>query len=360
MSNIKEKGYSKRVFDNKNYFTDLNIMYTSKEEAKLVIDNIKKIDKSISARVVEKKDKDGLKSQIFIYFDEDAHNKISSGVLKIPKVDTILSQKQENKITSSSGSNQEKIDTDQKRKKPIKNQQPDVNTIKQPPIEKDKSVGKQALVDGVKGKSGESIGESKKSQKSLDQSFSSKPAQASKKRVESQKSQPPPQNSAEPNKKEEEPEKFFKSMDEVPGYLLSRVSKDAQKIMRMGILQIQKEPKKNLEYMINTLRSAQINYDVRVQKEKEITSFMNDLCMKMNERVIEYQNQESDIFIKKIVIEPMNKGKFSKFTNQLQSKGIDEVSYLIFKKIKGKAKKYPFTETLLVKRIKQILEQNKK
>lgn len=309
MSAAKEGNYKKKIVENKNYFADMNMIFSSKEEAKVIIDALKKKDKQISARVVEKKDNDGKNSQVFIFFDEETHKKILTGTLTIsmPKAETtvnkeIATQESVNKKTKKTRS--EKISSDA----------------------------------------------------TTSASRSTNPS--SNKKDSMPKIQEEQPRISESVKKEAEPERYFKSLDEVPAYLLSRVSREAQKIMKMGILQIQKEPKKNLEYMINTLRAAQVNYDIRVQKEKEIIGFMNELCQKMNDRVLEYNNQEGDIFFKKYVIEPMNKGKFAKITNQIQNKGIDEVAYLIFKKLGGKAKKYPFTETLLIKKIKQTLEEN--
>lgn len=311
MSTAKEGNYKKKVVENKNYFADMNMIFSSKEEAKIVVDTLKKKDKQISARIVEKKDNDGKNAQVFIFFDEETHKKIISGALVVSKIKPESSANIE--IST-------QVSTSKRIKDTKKENQPNDATAK---------------------------GSSSRSS-----------SQLSRKKETSQKKQDLQSKPSEITKKEAEPERYFKSMDEVPAYLLSRVSRETQKIMKMGILQIQKEPKKNLEYMINTLRAAQINYDIRVQKEKEIIGFMNELCQKMNERVLEYNNQEAEIFYKKYVSDPMNKGKFNKLTNQLQSKGIDEVSYLIFKKIGGKAKKYPFTETLLIKKIKQTLEEN--
>ncbi|MHA1110645.1 MAG: hypothetical protein ACTSRE_06050 [Promethearchaeota archaeon] len=63
---------NRRIFNKQPYFTD-KVVYTSKEEAKSLISEIKASDRTVKARIVEKA------AGIFIYYDEHSFTAIKNG-----------------------------------------------------------------------------------------------------------------------------------------------------------------------------------------------------------------------------------------------------------------------------------------
>lgn len=140
-----------------------------------------------------------------------------------------------------------------------------------------------------------------------------------------------------------------------PAYLLSRFSKDAQNLMKMGILRIYKTHRKDLEKNIGILSAEQVKFDNKYEKEQEILIYLRELIKIYEKRLSEEKLSESEIFISKNII--TKREKFTKYLNLIDNKGIDEVSYLIFKSLKGKSKKYPLSENHLIKKIKDVIEK---
>jgi len=157
-----------------------------------------------------------------------------------------------------------------------------------------------------------------------------------------------------------EPERYFESINDVPAYLFNRITSEAQKIMKMGIIKIENLSKKKLKRYIEILRSQQVNYDIRIKKEKEIIEFMEEQAKILNEYLLKIEEKEAEAFIKEYIIEPLKNGKLKKFIDKLEKNGINETSYLILKSLKGKIKKFPYSDTNLLKRIQKILEDYKK
>jgi len=140
-----------------------------------------------------------------------------------------------------------------------------------------------------------------------------------------------------------------------PAYLLSRLSKEAQILMKTGILKIHRTHRKNLEKNIGILSAEQVKFDNKYEKEQNIIKFMRELIKVCETRLSEAKNQEAVIFINKNII--AKREKFTKYLNLIDKNGIDEVSYLIFKSLKGKSKKYPLSENHLIKKIKEVIQQ---
>lgn len=138
-----------------------------------------------------------------------------------------------------------------------------------------------------------------------------------------------------------------------PAYLLSRLSKDAQNLMKMGILRIHKTHRKDLEKNIGLLSAEQVKFDNKYDKEQEILIHLRELIKIYEKRLSEAKIFEAETFINKNII--IKREKFTKYLNLIDNKGIDEVSYLIFKSIKKK--KYPLSENHLIKKIKDIIQQ---
>lgn len=140
-----------------------------------------------------------------------------------------------------------------------------------------------------------------------------------------------------------------------PAYLLSRLSKDAQNLLKMGILRIHKTHRKDLEKNISLLSAEQVKFDNKYEKEQEILIHLRELIKIYEKRLTEAKNEEAEIFINKNIIS--KREKFTKYINLINNKGVDEVSYLIFKSLKGKSKKYPLSENHLIKKIKDVIEK---
>ncbi|MBD3351507.1 MAG: hypothetical protein GF364_08470 [Candidatus Lokiarchaeota archaeon] len=201
--------------------------------------------------------------------------------------------------------------------------------------------------------------EKKKSKRRSKRKSSRKPKKTGKKKSRKKKTKGKKSKKREKSKRTtvETPERYYETIKDVPSYLMDRVDRDVQRIMKLGVLEIERMPKKVLQDSVDLLRAAQINYDIRIQKEKEIIEFMNETAQAMQDRVVRYQEDEAKDYIQKYVREPMGKGKFDKYLETLEDKGLDEVSYLVFKKIGRKTKKYPFGDTHLIKKIKDVIEK---
>ncbi len=141
-----------------------------------------------------------------------------------------------------------------------------------------------------------------------------------------------------------------------PVYLLSRFSKDAQNLMKMGILRIHKTHRKDLEKNIGILSAEQVKFDNKYEKEQKILMYLRELIKIYEKRLLEAKNEEAEIFLNKNII--TKREKFTKYLNLIDNKGLDEVCYLIFKSLKVKSKKkYPLSENHLIKKIKDVIEK---
>ena len=79
----------------------------------------------------------------------------------------------------------------------------------------------------------------------------------------------------------------------------------------------------------------------------------------IEKRVREYEEQEAEIFMRINIIAPINRGEFKKQLSKLDKKGIDEVAYLIFRKLSSRTiRKYPYSESRLQNQIRSFLTEN--
>ncbi|MHA1339822.1 MAG: hypothetical protein ACTSRZ_06730 [Promethearchaeota archaeon] len=305
---LANKNIHKRRFKGEDFYANLELGFQTKEEARIYLQYLKKKNKNVKGRVLEKRlSKDNGSTKFFIYFDEISFKNIENGTLELPDISEIGELVKENKDV---------VSTNRER-----------NLKKKKPISSENKSRKTKKLKKTRPKN-----ESKTKTKDSNSAFVY-----------------------------QEPDRYYDTINDVPAYLLGRMSKEAQDVVKMGILKIQNLPKKKLEKYIELLRAQQVNYDIRIKKEKEIIGFMEDLAKAMDERLHQIYEQEANDFIQKNIIEPLNNGKFDKKISKIKKLGIDEVSYLIFKSLKGSIKKYPFSETNLIKKIKVILEnrQNK-
>lgn len=298
MTSASENPYHKRRFSKQDFFTDLRIKYETKKDARKVMEYLKTIEPSVRARVVKRKGRSEDTGGIFLYVDSDTHEKIKSGVIDLVKA----------------GTAREELQDKQKLKSKRKSSRSKRKSKKRAQSGKKKKRGSAKRTTKTKGKK-------------------------------------------QTDKKPKTPDRYFETINDVPQYLLDRVSSDAQSIMKMGVLSIDGLSKKKVQKYIDILRAEQIKYDITFQKEKEIIDFMNEMALALNEKLQEYQEQEAEEYMSKYYYEYLEKGKFDKYLAQIDSKGIDEVAYLIFKKMGWKTRKYPFKDNHLIKNIKKKLEQ---
>lgn len=289
----------KRSFNKQYYYTDFR-EYHSKEETKIVISFLKKKIKTIKVRSVSKN------SSIYLYFDEEGFNQIKNGNINLP-------------------------------------------TIEQIPQNKDKELKKTKDISQIE----------LNSQVQVQKQLQKHPKKGNQKRPQKEMNKQSQKQSLNQNIKKQM-EDFLINSSKFPPYLLTRLSKEAQSLMKIRLLDIEKLPRKKLERCIDVLRAEQVKYDITFDKEKDIIDYMNNLSKLMNLHVQKYMERESEEFIQNFIIESLKEGKFDKHLAKIEKKGIDEVSYLIFKALKGKAKKYPFTETHLIKKIHSVLEKRER
>jgi len=142
-----------------------------------------------------------------------------------------------------------------------------------------------------------------------------------------------------------------------PNYLLSRMSKDGRSLIKIGLLEIERTPKKKLENYIDILHAEKVKYDSSFEKEREIINYINKLTQIMSKRLTEYLEEEAEVFLDNYILIPLKNGKFNKFLKK--SRDESEITNLIFKSLRNKIRKFPLSENVLIKRIKNILQENK-
>jgi hypothetical protein len=141
-----------------------------------------------------------------------------------------------------------------------------------------------------------------------------------------------------------------------PRYLVDRMSKDAQKWITVGVLEIERIPTDKLERAVEQLSSARILYDEHYENEREIIVFLDAKIKKMNKCLEAHHEKEGLEKIQKIIIEPLDKGKFDKITRKLkEGSSIESVAYDVLDKIGRDARKIPLSEFALRKKIEEIL-----
>jgi hypothetical protein len=150
---------------------------------------------------------------------------------------------------------------------------------------------------------------------------------------------------------------ILESQERLPNFLMKRLSKRANSIIQRSVLETHKASKKDLVQDLNILRSEQVKYDIRYEHEKEMLDYMNRVARNIEQRIREYEEQEAEVFMRINVIAPINRGEFKRQLSKLESKGNDEVAYLIFKKLSSRTKrKYPYSESQLISQISTFLK----
>ena len=152
---------------------------------------------------------------------------------------------------------------------------------------------------------------------------------------------------------------ILERQERLPGFLMKRLSKKATSILQKSVLKSHKTSKKDLEQQLDILRSEQVKFDIRFEHEREMIDFINRVARMIEKRVREYEEQEAEIFMRINIIAPINRGEFKKQLSKLDKKGIDEVAYLIFRKLSSRTiRKYPYSESRLQNQIRSFLTEN--
>ncbi|MBN2154418.1 MAG: hypothetical protein JW776_00055 [Candidatus Lokiarchaeota archaeon] len=244
---------NRRIFNKQSFYSEL-VPYSSKDEAKTLVDQIKSLDKAVRARIIEKSD------GFFVYFDEKSFNDIKKG-----KFQDIIKKIEKESLN-----------------KPKSNQK----LTKQSKLDEDAIISRQITL---------------------------------------------------------------------PQFLMNRLSKKASSILQKSVLEIQKSSKKDLEQELDIIRSEQVKFDIRYEHEKEMLNYINRMAKVIENRIREYADQESEIFMKANVIQPIKRGEFQKQLSKLEKKGVDQVAYLIYKKLGRKTNRYPYKQNHLIDRIRNYL-----
>jgi hypothetical protein len=152
---------------------------------------------------------------------------------------------------------------------------------------------------------------------------------------------------------------ILERQEKLPDFLMKRLSKKAISILQKSVLKSHKTSKKELENHLDILRSEQVKFDIRFEHERQMLDFINRVARMIEKRVREYEEQEAEIFLRINIIAPINRGDFKKQLSKIGNKGIDEVAYLIFKKLSSRTKKkYPYSDSRLQSQIRNFLTEN--
>lgn len=144
----------------------------------------------------------------------------------------------------------------------------------------------------------------------------------------------------------------------VPSYLMSRMSKDAQKFFVMGLLELNRLPADKLEKAIEHLTGSRMFFDAQYANEKDIIMFIDKKMALMNKRLEELREAEAQEKIHKLFIEPLMKGKFDKFVKQLGSGySVEACAADILDKMGRDARKIPLSEYALRRKFEEILRE---
>ena len=150
-----------------------------------------------------------------------------------------------------------------------------------------------------------------------------------------------------------------KSSDRPPAissYLLNRMSSDAQKSMRLGILEMNALSASKLDKYIEHLSSGRIFYDGNYVKERILIDFIDDKIRYLSNLKEKLHEKEGEELIRKIFVDKLVKGKFDKIIGKWGSVfSVDEVAWQCVEKLGRKRKKIPLSDFALRQRISEIL-----
>lgn len=261
---------NRRIFNKEPYYTD-KVVYSSKEEAKSLISEIKSFDRTVKARIVEKS------GGVYVYYDEKSFSNIKNGKFR-------------NLIHRRKSSIPVIIPTKIRTKA-------NTNTRKDP--------------------------------------------------TKSTNSVPPKPTIS-----------IIERQERLPQFLMKRLSNRAATILQKSVLEPRKTSKKELEVQLDIIRSEQVKFDTRFEHEKQMLDYINRVARIIEKRIQEYEEQEAEIFIRVNIIAPINRGEFKKQLSKLENKGVDEVAYMLYRKLGRKVRKYPYSESRLQSQIRNFLTEH--
>ncbi|MHA1150946.1 MAG: helix-hairpin-helix domain-containing protein [Promethearchaeota archaeon] len=162
-------------------------------------------------------------------------------------------------------------------------------------------------------------------------------------------------------KQHKEPE-FRDTAEPIPRFLYNRMSKKAQKILKLSFTTMKKENLKNLQNYIKILDPERVKFDPAYPDEKnailaidEKVKFMEVLIRKLREKKFE-ENLNTYVII------PLKRGQYSAITNKLgENFGPEEAAIRIFDNLNKKIKKTllsNITEIGTIRDIQRIIEQS--
>ncbi|UYP45512.1 hypothetical protein NEF87_001797 [Candidatus Lokiarchaeum ossiferum] len=166
-----------------------------------------------------------------------------------------------------------------------------------------------------------------------------------------------PQESSKENKNESVED----ILDRIPAfssYLLNRMSTDAQKSLRMGILEMNSLSVSKLDNKIEHLSSARMFYDGNYVKEQVLIEFIDDKIRYLSQLKEKMHETEAENLIHKIFTEKLVKGKFEKIVSKWGSEtNIDETAWRCVEKLGRKRNKIPLSDFALRQRVSEILKK---
>lgn len=141
-------------------------------------------------------------------------------------------------------------------------------------------------------------------------------------------------------------------------YLLNRMSTEAQKSLRMGILEMNSLSATKLDRKIEHLSSARMFYDGNYVKENVLIEFIDDKIRYLSQLKEKLHEKDGENLIHKIFTEKLVKGKFEKIISKWGSGiNIDETAWRCIEKMGRKRNKIPLSDFALRQRVAEILKK---
>ena len=166
------------------------------------------------------------------------------------------------------------------------------------------------------------------------------------------------QRSTAINKKEPE---FRDTAEPIPGFLYNRMSKKAQKILKMSFTAMNKENLKNLQAYVKLLDPERVKFDPAYPDEKNAILAIDEKVKFIEVLIRKIKEKESEGELHKHVIIPLKRGQYSAITERLgEHFGPEEAAIKIFDNLNKKVKKILLsntTEIANIRDIQRIIEQ---
>ncbi|MHA1672245.1 MAG: hypothetical protein ACTSYI_01330 [Promethearchaeota archaeon] len=141
-----------------------------------------------------------------------------------------------------------------------------------------------------------------------------------------------------------------------PKYLLGRMPKQAQKVLNLGVAQIQAMSLKKLDEAIEYLTASKMFFDGAFENERKLMQSLDDRVGYMSKLSEEIHEQRATRAFDKYFYDMYDNAKFAKIIKKWGTHyDAEQCAYLCWKKMGKKANKISISEYALRKMIKAVL-----